>query len=297
MGEPRTAREGSRAHRGFGLARFGLWQSLATFWDMSKKTVVEFSRYPVAFVALFAQVFLIVLMFLYVALVFLPPGEGFEQGRLFAGVLVYGLIINLFLSFILWEIGFSIREEQFRGTMESLYLSPASKFANLLSRVFAILLWTAAMSVVALVVVGALVGGLPAENLLLALVVLGFTISGLLGIGFAFAAVTIWLKESAQFLVTGLNFFFLIFSAMFFPFWVLPSFLVDYVSRWLPVSYSVDVFRSLLMGLPPGFPELAPLEVGLLIVVLFGVLSPPVSYVVYKGAERWARARGTLGEY
>lgn len=264
---------------------------------MSKKTIVEFSRYPVAFVALFSQVFLIILMFMFAALSFTPEGAPAEAGQQIAAVMVYGFILYLFLNFVLWEVGFSLREEQFRGTLESLYLTPASKFANLLSRIFAILLWTAVMAVLALVVVAAIVNGLPAANVLLALGVLGMTVSGFLGLGFIFAAVTIRLKESAQFLVSFVSFFFLIFSAMFFPFSALPGFLVDAVSRWLPVSYCVDAFRSLLMGMPPGYPELAPLGVELVVVLLFGLLAPPISYVIYKVVERQARARGTLGEY
>jgi ABC-2 type transport system permease protein len=285
------------ASRGFGLARHTLSQYVHTFWDMSKKTLVEMSRYPVAFVALFVQIFLIILMFLFAALTFSSPGAGAAQGRHVAAVMVYGFVINMFLTLTLWEVGFSIREEQFRGTLESLYLSPASKFGNLVSRIFAVLMWTAIMSVFAVLLVASMVGGLPQENVLAALAVLGMTISGLLGLGFLFAAVTIRIKESAQFLVGFLQIFFIIFSAMFFPFGALPPVVVDYVSRWLPVSYSVDAFRSLLMGLPPGFPELLPLESEVAIVAIFGLLSPPLSYLVYKRVERRARIDGTLGEY
>ncbi len=94
-----------------------------------------------------------------------------------------------------------------------------------------------------------------------------------------------------------LQFFFMIFSAMFFPFAVLPDFIVTYVSRWLPVSYAVDAFRSLLIGLPAGFPELLPLNTELLIITLFGIISPIGGYFVYKWIERRARMAGTLGEY
>jgi ABC-2 type transport system permease protein len=285
------------AHRGFGLAREGLLQRLATFLTMSKKTIVEFSRYPIAFVAMFAQVFLIILMFLFAAFAFTPPGGGLAQGQQIAGVMVYGLIIQLFLSFTLWEVGFSIREEQFRGTLESLYMSPASRFGSLISRIFAILLWTSVMAVAAVLLVSLLVNGLPTANFLLAMVVLLFTIFGLMGLGLLMAAITIRLKESAQFLVTFLQFFFIIFAAMFFPFAALPDVMVDYVSRFLPVAYSVDAFRSLLLGLPAGFPELLPLTQEILIVVLFGILAPPVSYLLYKEVERRARTQGTLGEY
>ncbi|MFQ5552302.1 MAG: ABC transporter permease [Thermoplasmata archaeon] len=285
------------AHRGFGLARAGLLQRLATFLTMSKKTIVEFSRYPVAFVAMFAQVLFIILIILFAAFAFTSEDAGFAQGQEIAGVMVYGLIIMLFLSFTLWEVGFSIREEQFRGTLESLYMSPASRFGSLVSRIFAVLLWTSVMAVFAVFVVSLIVNGLPVENVLLAMGVLALTISGLLGIGLLMAAITIRLKESAQFLVSFLQFFFIIFAAMFFPFGALPSFMVDYVSRFLPVAYSVDAFRSLLLGLPAGFPELLPINLEILIVVLFGILSPPIGYLLYKEVERRARYQGTLGEY
>ncbi len=264
---------------------------------MSKKTIVEFSRYPIAFVSIFVQIFLIILMFLFAALTFAPKNASPAAGQQVAGVMIYGFVIQMFLSFTLWEVGFSIREEQVRGTLESLYMSPANKFQNLVSRVFAVLMWTSAVTIFAIITVAALSQGLPVHNVLLALLVLGLTVSGLLGMGFLFAGVTIRLKEPAQLLVTALQFFFMIFSAMFFDFRALPPVLVDYVSRWLPVSYSVDAFRSLLLGLPPGFPELAPVGVELVVVALFGILSPVVGFYYYRFVERSVRIRGTLGEY
>lgn len=268
---------------------------------MSWKVVVEFSRYPIAFLALFAQVFLIIAMFLFAALAFTPVGTGpTPESQQLAAVVVYGFVMGFFLSFFLWEIGFSIREEQTRGTLESLYLSPASKFGSLVARIFAILLWTSVFSVFGILFVSAAVGGIPLDNAVLALVVLLFSLSGFLGIALVFAGITIKLKESAQFLVSGLQFFFMIFSAQFFPFAALrgvhPA-LVDGVSRWLPVSYSIDAFRSLLIGLPSGYPELMALEGELVIVIAFGLLSPVIGYAVYKWIEKSARGEGTLGEY
>ncbi len=284
----------STVHRGFGLARTSWSERARTFWAMSWKTIIEFSRYPIAFVALFAQVFLIIAMFMLAVVAFTDPANPTQAAAQLPAFLSYGFVMNLFLGFTLWEIGFSIREEQVRGTLESLYLTPANKFANLLSRIFAILLWTGVMCFAAIFIVGAAVGGLPFENAAMGFFVLALSISGFLGIGFAFAGVTVKLKETAQFLVGFLQFFFLIFSAQFFPFSVLPQPIVDYVSRWLPVSYNVDLFRTTLMDIPP---ELAPAWVELVIVVLFGVLSPIVGYVLYRVIERKARSAGTLGEY
>jgi len=283
-----------------GLTRFDVRNRIVCFWDMSKKKIVEFSRYPVAFIALFVQIFLIITMFLYASLAFTadPTAGPNDQSRQIGATVVYGFVVGLFLSFTLWEMGFSLREEQTRGTLESLYLSPASKIGSLLARVFAILVWVGTLSVFAVLFVGAVLGGLPVANAGLAIVVLAFSVSGFLGIAFVFAGVTIKLKETAQFLVSFLQFFFMIFSAQFFPFKALREaspLIVDGISRWLPVSYSVDTFRSLLIGQTP---ELGPsMEIEILIVVLFGILSPIVGYWAYNRLERGARTQGTLGEY
>lgn len=283
-------------HRGLGLARPGLAQKLATFWDMSKKVIVEYSRYPVAFVALFVQVFVIILLFMMSSFVFAAPGTSRGELSGFAGMMTYGFVTSMFLGFTLWEMGFSLREEQVRGTLESLYLSPTNKFSNLLSRIFAIMVWTTVMCAAAVVLVNLLVGGLPLQNVAFGLLILLFSISGFLGLGFLFAGITIKLKETAQLLVNGLQFFFFIFSAQFFPFSVLPQPVRDYVSRWLPVSYAVDLFRTTLLGIPPELmPDDALAEFA--IVVAFGILSPILGYFAYLAFERQARRAGTLGEY
>jgi len=254
---------------------------------MSKKVIVEYSRYPVAFVALFVQVFVIILLFMLSSFAFATPGAPKASLSVFAGMMTYGFVTSMFLGFTLWEMGFSLREEQVRGTLEALYLSPTNKFSNLTSRIFAIVVWTTIMCTAAVVLVNLLVGGLPLQNVGIGLVVLLFSISGFLGLGFLFAGVTIKLKETAQLLVNGLQFFFFIFSAQFFPFSVLPQPVRDYVSRWLPVSYAVDLFRTTLLGIRP---ELMPNDfvVEFAIVVAFGIVSPLV--LMFTAALRTAPA-------
>ncbi len=283
---------GGTIHRGFGLSDLGLRQTFYTFLSMSKKTVVEFSRYPVSFVATFAQTLMILAMFMLAAIVFMGSEAGLSE---LAGIMVYGFILNMFLIFVLWEIGFSIREEQYRGTLESLYLSPANKFSNLISRVFAIGSWTVVMVVVSLAIVNYYVGGLPANDIMLALFVLFFSITGILGIGFVVSALVLRLKESAELLVSVLQFFFMIFCAMFFPFYALPDEILNYVSRWIPLSYGVDSFRSILVGQTPEL--IANVGIEIVIVVLFGILSPLIGYFLYKYNERKARLEGSLAEY
>jgi hypothetical protein len=59
----------------------------------------------------------------------------------------------------------------------------------------------------------------------------------------------------------------------------------------------VDAFRSALMGFPPGFPELAPFAVEVVIVAAFGGLMPALGYGLYRREEDRARRKGSLSEY
>ena len=266
------------------------------FLTMVRKHLTEASRYPISFIATFGMIVLILGMFTLAALAFSDPSKEAELVPL-KSVALYGFVIFMFTTSTLWEMGFSLRTEQVRGTLESLYLTPASKVGNLVSRVFSLLVGTGIMVVLSIAVVKASGSLIPIGDVWLGLLILLFTITGLLGIGFMFAALTIVLKESAQLAINGAQFALLIICAMFFPFSALPAPLVDYVSRWVPLSYCVDAFRTVMSDYPAGYPELAPLGVELAVVVGFGVLTPIIGYMIYRRVERHARERGSLGEY
>jgi ABC-2 type transport system permease protein len=202
----------------------------------------------------------------------------------------------MFMSDTLWTIGYNIRNEQVMGTLEQIYLAPASKFANLVSRVTNTLLWTGLLSIAGGALMTIMIGRLPFENFWLGLYLLAMTLAGTFGVGFAFAALTLRIKETAQTVANFLQFFFMVLCANFFPFSALPAFLLP-VSRLIPLSYGVDAFRSAMMGFPAGFPELAPFEVEVVIVSLFGGLMPLLGYWLYRRAENTARQHGSLSTY
>jgi ABC-2 type transport system permease protein len=266
------------------------------FLAMVRKEFTIMLRYPVEFVASFAQVFLIVLVLTLAGLMFAPQGIRSGSDSATTGVVVYGFILFMYLSDTLWSIGFNVRREQKQGTLEQLYLSPASKFANLASRVVITLFWTGLLSICSAVLMSALLGRLPFENGPLGLYILVMALSGTFGTGFAFAALTLRIKEAAQTAVNLLQFSFMVLCAPFFPFKALPA-SVQSISRVIPLSYGVDAFRSTLMGYPSGFPELASIEVELVIVTIFGIAMPLAGFWLYRRAEDQARRKGSLSEY
>lgn len=268
---------------------------LDTFAAMARKELVIMARYPVEFVASFGQIFLIVAIFTLAGLTFSQPGPEPDQGTV-SGVVVYGFVLFMFISDTIWTLGYEVRQEQVQGTLEQLYLSPANKFANLTSRVVTILLWTSLLCVAAVTLMTALLGRLPFHNGLLGGYILVMALFGTFGMGFALAALTLRIKEAAQTVAILLQFAFLILCAIFFPFSSLPP-AIERVSRLIPFSYAVDAFRSTLMDYPEGFPELAPIEVEIVIVTVFAIVMPVVGYYLYRRAEDHARRTGSLSEY
>jgi ABC-2 type transport system permease protein len=268
----------------------------SAFGAMVRKESSIMLRYPVEFVASFGQVFLIIVILSLATAMFTPGGLQSDEGAKAAGVIVYGFILFLYLSDTLWSIGYNVRREQKQGTLEQLYLSPASKFASLASRVAITLVWAGIVSLASIGLMSALFGRLPFANGPLAFYILVMVLLGTFGCGFAFAALTLRIKEAGQTLANLFQFAFMVLCAPFFPFGTLPWY-VQAVSRLIPLSYGVDAFRSTLMDYPAGFPELAPIGVELGIVTVFGLIMPLLGFWLYRREENRARLRGHLSEY
>ncbi len=267
------------------------WSSMIA---MSKKELLIMLRYPVDLVSSFGQVFLIVIILTLAGLMFSKDGvRPSDSNSSTAGVVIYGFILFMFLSDTLWTIGYNVRREQKQGTLEQLYLSPASKFASLLSRVSVTLTWTGVLCIASAFLMSALIGRLPFTNLPLGVYILIMALAGTFGVGFAFAAITLRVREAGQTLANFFQFAFMVLCAPFFPFSALPGWMQN-ISRAIPLSYSVDAFRTVLMGTSP---ELASLPVEIVIVTTFGLLMPVVGYWLYRREEDIARAKGSLSEY
>lgn len=278
-----------------------LLTGLAAFWDsvieMSRKELTIMLRYPVEFVASFGQVFIIVIILTLAGLMFAKGGlQSAGSSSQTSGIVVYGFVLFMFVSDVMWSIGYNVRREQKQGTLEQLYMSPASKFASLVSRVTVTLVWTGSLSIASAVLMSVMIGRLPYHNLPLSLFILIMALSGTFGFGFAFAALTLRIKETSQTLANAMQFAYMVVCAPFFPFFALPTWL-QYVARVIPFAYAVDAFRSTMLGYPPGFPELAPIAVEVVVVALFGLIMPVLGYWLYRFEENRARRNGSLSEY
>lgn len=257
---------------------------------MSQKEFIIMARYPVEFFTSFAQVFLIVVILTLAGLSF-SSGSGSSET---AGVVICGFVMYMFFEGTMWNIGYNVRREQKQGTLEQLYMSPASKFAALLSSISAMLVWRGLLCLGSVWIMSAMIGRLPFENPGLALYALVMGLTGTFGAGFAFAALTLRVRETGQTLANLFQIIYMVLCAPFFPFAALPEWMQN-LARLLPFAYAVDVFRSLMLGHASG--ELAPLDVELMIVTGFGLLAPALGVAYYRYEEDRARRKGNLSEY
>jgi len=263
------------------------------FLAMVRLQTAVIARYPVNFGMGLVVSFFGVLVLALAVTVFSPPGAGMTSD---VGAMFYGYLFYLFLSDCLWRLGYSVRQEQVQGLMESLYLTPAPKFGGLLARVLPVFGLTFTAAVPALLLAGLLFGRLPFHNPLLALGLLLFSLSGLVGLGFCFAAYSLVAGDSASIAANFLEFVLMVLCALVFPFRALPEG-IRWISGLIPISYCVDAFRSALLGFPAGYPELASFEVEAAVVMVFGVAMPLIGYFVYRAVVRRLREKGKLGQY
>lgn len=274
---------------------FGTLRStLDIFASMVRVQALVVSRYPANLAAGLLVSFGGVLALALAAKMFMPPGSG--AANTLMGVMFYGYLLYVFVSDSLWRIGFSVRQDQIQGTFEGLYLTPAPKFASLVSRVVPQFALTATGGLLALLAANWIFGGLPAKNIPLAALILVCSLAGTFGLGFCYAAYSLVAGDSAESTGNFVEFALIALCAMFFPFSVLPG-PVRLISRLIPISYCVDAFRSALLGLPAGFPELASIQVELVIVLIYALFTPSLGYTLFRAVERRLREQGKLGQY
>ncbi|HVT61267.1 MAG TPA: ABC transporter permease [Thermoanaerobaculia bacterium] len=270
---------------------------LGTVAAASRKELTVMVRYPVAIAANFIQILLMVVVFTIATLMFAPGGTRAGSGQTaITGIMIYGFVLFIFLTDTLWTVGYAVRREQLEGTLDQLVMAPGPRSAHLVSRVVVSLLWTGLLCGSAVLVMRTMVRSLPLANTGLAALVLALSLAGTFGVGFAFAALVLRVQQSAQVWATVLQFLFMLICAPFFPFRVMPAWLRGIVC-WIPLAQSVDAFRSVLMGLPRGFPELGPLSRELWLIAAFAVSMPALGLWLYAREERRARELGTLGQH
>jgi ABC-2 type transport system permease protein len=280
------------------LARPGITANLQAFWAVTRREWTIFLRYPTWVIALFIWPMIFPMAYLLTARALSGvDGSGLAQFQLNTGVSDYigyiavGTTIWMWQNIVLWEVGFALRNEQMRGTLESNWLSPTWRFSFLMGSTLPQMVSMAMFMTIAALEFALVFGVRFQGSLWLSLLVLLVSIPSIYGLGFAFASVVITAKEAHAFvfLVRGLV---MIFCGITYPVTLLPEWMRS-VTYLLPQTYVIHAMR--LAALSPV--KLADLMPDILPLIFFGAFWLTTGYILFNWMERRARQTGSIGQY
>ncbi len=280
------------------LARPGFTANLQAFWAVTRREWTIFLRYPTWVIALFIWPMIFPMAYLLTARALSGvDGSGLAQFQLNTGVSDYigyiavGTTIWMWQNIVLWDVGFALRNEQMRGTLESNWLSPTWRFSFLMGSTLPQMVSMAMFMAVAVLEFSLIFGVRFEGSLWLSLLVLLVSIPSIYGLGFAFASVVITAREAHAFvfLVRGLV---MIFCGITYPVTLLPEWMRS-VTYLLPQTYVIHAMR--LAALSPV--QLADLMPDILSLIFFGVFWLTAGYLLFNWMERRARQTGSIGQY
>jgi ABC-2 type transport system permease protein len=209
----------------------------------------------------------------------------------YATFLALGTATWMILNWLLWGLGLSLRNEQWRGTLEAVWVTPASKSMIMLGWGLAALGGSLVGFVATFVVFDLLLGAAWRGNWLAVVMVVVASMPALYGFGVLFASLVLWAKEAqaAVFFVRGV---FTICAGLTYPLSVLPGWMQS-LAWWMPVTHTVEGVR--LAGLHGATPvELMPTIAALL---AFAAVLVPLGQVAFAWTERRVRVLGTTGVF
>lgn len=209
-----------------------------------------------------------------------------------AGFLFLGWAAYMWISMILWGPGTALRTDQIRGTLEAVFMTPASRLAIIFGPVVSQVVWALWMFlVVGVVLVVGFGTQIGLDEALRAVAIILVAVPALYGLGALFAALVLRFGE-VHALVQGVRGVFTVLCGMSFPIVILPD-LARSVALTLPPTYLIADLRAVLLngaGLVELLPDLA---------ILFGIgaLLCVAAIVAFDRTERFARRGGSLAQY
>src|SRR5215208_868805 len=280
------------------LGQPGLGSDLRALFAVMHREWVIFTRYPSWVIALFIWPLIFPMLYILTARALSgPDGSGLAVfmkltgATDFIGFIIIGTTVWMWQNIVLWDIGFALRNEQMRGTLESNWLSPTWRFSYLLGHT-----GPQIVSMFMFISITALEFGLLFHvrlngSVWMILRMMLAAIPSIYGLGFAFASLVITVKEANAFvfLIRGLV---MIFCGITFPISLLPDWMQS-IAEWLPQTFLIHGMRAAAFsnaGIPELLPDLIPL-------LAFGMFWLIVVYFTFLWMELRARRTGAIGQY
>jgi ABC-2 type transport system permease protein len=209
-----------------------------------------------------------------------------------AGFLFLGWAAYMWISMVLWGPGTALRTEQVRGSLEAVFMTPASRLVIIFGPAVSQIVWALWMfGVVGLALW--LLFGVPFTVLTIAraVAVILLAVPALYGLGALFASVVLRFGEVSA-LVQAVRGVFTVFCGMTFPIVILPEW-ARAVAYSLPPTYLIGDLRNVLLT----GSTLVDLVPDLALMLAIGLLLCATAVVAFRRTERFARAGGSLAQY
>jgi ABC-2 type transport system permease protein len=280
------------------LGQKGFLSDVRAFSAVVRREWTIFMRYPSWIIALFIWPLIFPMLYILTARALSgPDGSGLAVftettgATDYVGYIIMGTTVWMWQNIVLWDVGFALRQEQMRGTLESNWLSPTWRFSYLLGHTGPQIVSMAMFIAITALEFGFLFDvRLNGSGWMVALMLVA-AIPAIYGLGFAFASLVITVKEANAFvfLVRGLV---MIFCGITFPVAILPEWMQS-IAKWLPQTYLIAGMRAAAFE-NAGINELKPYLIPL---VIFGIFWLVTGYAAFNWMERRARQTGAIGQY
>jgi len=280
------------------LGASGLSADIRALGAVIQREWMIFIRYPSWIVSLFIWPIIFPMGYILTARALSGvDGSGLAQFKAttglteYVGFLAVGTMIWMWQNVVLWNVGYALRNEQLRGTLESNWLSPTWRFAYLLGSSVPQLVSMLMMLFISGLEYALIFGVQFNGSLWLVFLVILASVPAVYGLGFAFASVVITAKEANAFvfLVRGIV---MLFCGITYPLAILPGWM-QAISKWLPQTYIIHAMRSAALS-TEGFNGIAH---DLQMLVLFGAFWLVMGFALFNWMERRARQTGAIGQY
>lgn len=291
------AQELRKIPRPSGFTLTNLKAELRTIWECNIKDWKLDLAYPVSFLRSTIEPIVFLFPFLLFGLVIVGGrySESLEQLVGTGDIVTYTFVGYMIMGFIgtaVWAMGFSIRREQWYGTLESIYVTPTSRLSLVLGMALHSTMHQSIGTFLEFGVIYAVFGlALKIQGILPTLIIFALMMFALYGFGIFVSALGLLLKEG-WIVAEGLHSIMMILSPVAYPLVVLPN-LAQQMSIVFPTAPALEGMRSFLIEdytlktVGNVFLHLLALDIAW---ILFGIA---IFYII----DRYVRARGTLGQY
>lgn len=270
---------------------------LSAMWAQNIKEWKIELAYKMDFARSLVQPFFYVLPYLLFGIALVGGRQSANLGRLVGttDVVTYVILGYIFMGFLntaLWGMGFSLRKEQYFGTLESIFVAPLPRWVYVGGMAMHSTLHQGVIILIQVVLLNFIfklvfnVDGLLPSTLIVALMLVA-----LYGMGMMMAALALIFKEG--WLVSeALGTIITVVTPVAYPLMVLPAFLQK-LAFFFPTTYGILAVRHFLVGEKMGF-SVASAVVRMLVLCIAWLA---VGLVVFAVIDKKTRRAGTLSHY